>query len=59
MFRLLKFLFRSYRSWMITALLFGGVNFSLSECVRGEDSIANIPLYYSLGGSKATNSPAS
>ncbi len=59
MFRLLKYFFRSYRSWMITALLFGGVNFSLSECVRGEDSIANIPLYYSLGGSKATNSPAS
>jgi len=36
-----------------------GTSFTLTDCVRAQQAIDNVPLYYILGGSQVTSAPAS
>ena len=50
---------RNHSPWLTSALIFVGSVFFCIEIAKGQDPITNFPLYYSLGGLKATSSPAS
>ncbi len=60
MLRILFFLYRIFRFPLFWGgFVLAGASVSLTDCVRAQQVIDNVPLYYILGGGQVTSAPAS